>query len=157
MRLMAARVGPTGSVTGVDVDDGLRGDAVVIADVETAETVPGAPFDLVSARLLLLHMSDPATVLRRPWSWVAPGGVLVIQDFDLASSDMPDLESTQESHRVVLCTFETAGRDRERLRPSRTTRCASSSGARPARATFRRRPRPRTWRCGSARGAGRSR
>ena len=113
MRLLADRAGPSGSVVGVDLDpDAGDGEhPVLVADVEHEATIAGAPFDVVFARLLLLHVADPAAVLRRLWTWVAPGGALVVQDFDLASSKMPPLESTQEFHRVVLNTFAAAGTD----------------------------------------------
>jgi SAM-dependent methyltransferase len=126
MRLMAERVGPEGTVCGIDVDEALSATAldalhaeghrnctIEYADVERGDSVPGAPFDLVFARLLLLHVHDKAGVLRRLWDWVAPGGVLVVQDYDLATLSMPALPSTQEVKRVVIETFSAARLDLE--------------------------------------------
>src|SRR6478609_9029756 len=95
MRLMGEMVGPTGEVTGVDVDARLGQTAAaaltiagasryrfIPADV-TREAVPGAPFDLVFARLLLLHMPDPVAVVRRLGAMLRPGGRLVLMDYDM--------------------------------------------------------------------------
>jgi ubiquinone/menaquinone biosynthesis C-methylase UbiE len=125
MRLLAERVGPGGEVVGVDVDAALGAqalDALHAAghrqcrfeplDVQTDAAMPGAPFDLVFARLLLLHVDDPVAVLRRLWDWVAPGGHLVVQDCDLlASYVVPEFALVEEFRRVALDTFRAAGRD----------------------------------------------
>ena len=125
MRLMAQRVGPNGHVCGIDVDEVLGAQALAglhaaghhqcifaAADVEHAERVPGGPFDLVFARLLLFHLADPVATLRRLWAWVAPGGHLVVQDFDLRTVDVaPPLDSVQEFTRVVPAAFAGAGCD----------------------------------------------
>jgi SAM-dependent methyltransferase len=126
MRLMAERVGPTGAVTGIDVDPALGAEAIEMLhaaghrncrfeaiDVERDGSIAGGPFDLVFARLLLLHVDDPAAVLRHLWSWVAPGGRLVLQDYDLRSGGeaVPELATVEEFRRVVIETFRAAGRD----------------------------------------------
>ena len=89
MRQLAQRVGPAGEVVGVDVDAALGAQSVDLlhaaghrqcsfapVDLERRDPIPGAPFDLVYARLLLFHVSDPVAVLRRLWDAVAPGGHL---------------------------------------------------------------------------------
>jgi SAM-dependent methyltransferase len=125
MRLMAERVGPTGQVVGLDTDadlgrtavDGLRAAghrqcSFVQADAERTDAVQDGGFDLVFGRLILLHLSDPVAVLRRMWRWTAPGGHLVIQDYDLRSVDVyPTLAVVEEWKRVFLGTFTAAGRD----------------------------------------------
>ncbi len=125
MRLMAERVGPGGHVTGIDIDATLGAQAIDMLhaaghrqctfeaiDAETDETIPGAPFDLVFARLLLLYTDDPAATLRRLWAWVAPGGRLVVQDYDLVMSEVaPALATVDEFRRVVLDVFRHGGRD----------------------------------------------
>ena len=47
--------------------------------------IPGAPYDLVYARLVLFHLPERVAVLGRLWDAVAPGGHLVVQDYDLAA------------------------------------------------------------------------
>ena len=125
MRLMAQRVGPTGHVLGVDVDAALGHQALdmlhgaghphcafAAVDLEAGEPIPGAPFDLVYARLLLFHVADPVAVLRRLWDAVAPGGVLAVHDYDLRTTDvLPDLEEMRECRRIVFGAFTGAGRD----------------------------------------------
>jgi SAM-dependent methyltransferase len=125
MRLMAERVGPSGSVTGIDVDAALGAAAVAMlhahghrqcqfahGDVTTDGAVAGERFDLVYARLLLYHVPERVAVLRRLWEAVAPGGRLVIQDYDVRSADVvPPLETVEEFKRVVVATFSAAGCD----------------------------------------------
>ncbi len=125
MRLMAERVGPGGEVTGIDVDAPLGAQALAMlhgaghlycrfeaVDVENGAAVPGAPFDLVFARFLLLHVDDPVAVLGRLWDWVAPGGRLVLQDYDLLTGEVvPEIASVEEFRKVALGTFWHAGRD----------------------------------------------
>ncbi|MEU4423040.1 methyltransferase domain-containing protein [Actinoplanes sp. NPDC024001] len=124
MRLMAERTGPGGTVTGMDVDATLGTAAVrmlhdaghrqcrfVAGDAIRDEPPPGG-YDLVFARLLLMHVTDPVTVLRRMWEWTAPGGHLVVQDYDLRTVGVyPDLPLVDEWRRVFLGTFTTAGRE----------------------------------------------
>nr|WP_221382302.1 class I SAM-dependent methyltransferase [Actinoplanes polyasparticus] len=113
MDLMVAR---GGVVTGIDVDVSL-GAAVdgtfVRADVERDDdAVPAGGFDLVFGRLILLHVADPVAVLRRMWRWVAPGGVLVVQDYDMRTVDSyPPLSVVDEWRRVFLGAYAAAGRD----------------------------------------------
>ena len=99
MRLMAQRVGTSGQVTGVDVDAPLGAQAMAMlhdaghrqcdfarVDLTAGEPVPGAPFELVYARLLLYHLPQRVTVLKRLWDAVAPGGHLLVQDYDMRSA-----------------------------------------------------------------------
>jgi ubiquinone/menaquinone biosynthesis C-methylase UbiE len=125
MRLMARRVGAAGRVTGVDVDASLGGQAVAMLhdaghrqcefaqiDVTDGEAIPGAPFDLVYARLLLYHLPERVDVLRTLWDAVAPGGHLLVQDYDVRSmSVLPALESLEEFRRVLVDAFSAAGCD----------------------------------------------
>jgi ubiquinone/menaquinone biosynthesis C-methylase UbiE len=125
MRLLAQRVGPAGHVTGIDVDAPLGAQALSMlraaghhqcafeaADVERPTRIAGAPFDLVYARLLLFHVSDPVAVLRRLWDWVAPGGHLIVQDYDLRSiAVVPALDTIDEFERVAIGAFSDAGCD----------------------------------------------
>lgn len=125
MRLMAQRVGPAGHVTGIDVDDVLGAQAMVrlqsaghrqcrfvALDVTADEPVPGAPFDLVYARLLLYHLPERVRVLRRLWEAVAAGGHLVIQEYDLRTVGvLPPLDSIEELRRVLIEAFTAAGCD----------------------------------------------
>jgi len=125
MRLLARRVGPGGRVLGVDADSSIGALAVEMLhgsghrhcafhahDLTADEPVPGAPFDLVYARLLLFHLPQRVAVLARLWDAVAPGGHLVVQDYDIrAISVLPDLASLSELGRVITDAFGAAGAD----------------------------------------------
>ncbi|HVN11558.1 MAG TPA: methyltransferase domain-containing protein [Kineosporiaceae bacterium] len=125
MKLMADRVGPAGRVLGIDVDgvvadttltalrgEGYRQCEVRIHDLIDPGPVPGGPFDLVYARLLLFHLPQRVAVLRRLWDAVAPGGHLLVQDYDLRSiAALPDLVSVDEGSRVVVAAMTAAGCD----------------------------------------------
>jgi SAM-dependent methyltransferase len=108
MRLMAGYVGSSGRVMGLDADAAIGTEAVSAlhgvgfaqcsfrqADLTVTEHVEEAPFDLVFARLLLFHMRNPADALRRLYSWVKPGGRIVIQDYDTTAVD------TEPRHEVI--------------------------------------------------------
>jgi trans-aconitate methyltransferase len=125
MRAMAERVGPTGRVLGIDADESLGALALAMLhdaghrqctfsaqDLTADEPIPGAPFDLVYARLLLFHLPQRVHVLARLWQSVAPGGYLLVQDYDLRSvSTLPELDSVAEVGRVITGAFGAAGAD----------------------------------------------
>src|ERR1700722_13395901 len=106
MRLMAERVGATGHVLGVDVDAALGAMTLAmlhdaghrqcrfqVQDLGSGEQIPGTPFDLVYARLLLFHLPRRVEVLARLWDAVAPGGYLLVQDYELRGiSTLPQLD-----------------------------------------------------------------
>jgi ubiquinone/menaquinone biosynthesis C-methylase UbiE len=108
MRLMAGYVGSTGAVLGLDTDANIGAEAISAlhgagfmqcrfcrADLAATAHIDGAPFDLVFARLLLFHLRNPTEALRRLYSWVKPGGRIVIQDYDTTAID------TEPRHAVV--------------------------------------------------------
>jgi trans-aconitate methyltransferase len=125
MRLLADRVGPNGSVTGIDVDAALGVTALGVLhsaghrhcrfvphDVTAEEPIPGAPFDLVYARLLLFHLPQRVAVLSRLWDAVVPGGHLVVQDYDLRATEVvPSLASVDEAMRDLVGAFDALGCD----------------------------------------------
>jgi ubiquinone/menaquinone biosynthesis C-methylase UbiE len=125
MRLMAQRVGPSGWVTGIDADAPLGAQALaalqlaghrqctfVAADLTADEPVPGGPFDFVFARLLLFHLPERVEVLARLWDAVAPGGHLVVQDYDVRTVRVfPPLDSVEEFERFATAAFTAAGAD----------------------------------------------
>lgn len=86
---MAARVGHGGRVVATDIDcswlgePGPAGVTVLRHDV-TRDPVPGGPFDLIHARLLLVHLPARDEVAATLAGALAPGGWLVIEDADPA-------------------------------------------------------------------------
>jgi SAM-dependent methyltransferase len=125
MRTMAQRVGPTGRVLGIDADASLGTMALAMLqgaghrncsfraqDLAAGEPIPGAPFSLVYTRLLLFHLPQRVDVLRRLWDAVAPGGHLLVQDYDLRGiSTLPPSDWTGELLRVWDGAFGAAGAD----------------------------------------------
>jgi ubiquinone/menaquinone biosynthesis C-methylase UbiE len=91
---LAALVGLHGRAVGIDRDEG----AVALARRERPRcTVPAefrlgdalelaeeAAYDLVYARFLLTHLSDPLQALRRMAAAARPGGALLVEDIDFA-------------------------------------------------------------------------
>jgi SAM-dependent methyltransferase len=94
---IAARV-PDGAVVGIDADDtaleiarteanerGLQHVAFREADVtaDPPDDELGA-FDVVYARFLLTHLTDPAGTVRQLGARLASGGVLIVEDIDFS-------------------------------------------------------------------------
>jgi ubiquinone/menaquinone biosynthesis C-methylase UbiE len=125
LRLLAERVGPEGAVTGIDNDPVVAHEAtshvrattatqvrVVTADFRDLVEPPGGPCDLVTVRLVLMHLPDPVAALRQLFGWLRPGGALLVQEYDLRSLDMwPPISHWQEVIRVVSGTVEALGGD----------------------------------------------
>src|SRR5262252_6740527 len=125
MRAMAERVGPNGRVLGIDADPALGAMTLAMLhgaghrqcsfqaqDLTVGGPIPGAPFGLVYARLLLFHLPQRVDVLARLWDAVAPGGHLLVQDYDLRSiSTLPQLDWVGELMRVWAGAFGAVGAD----------------------------------------------
>ncbi|MEV0181410.1 methyltransferase domain-containing protein [Streptomyces sp. NPDC050625] len=86
---LAKKVGPTGKVVATDIDTTLLAAAgrppveVRVHDVGTEEP-PGEGFDLVHARLVLVHVPDRERALRSMVAALRPGGRLLVEDADPA-------------------------------------------------------------------------
>ncbi|NMO51463.1 methyltransferase domain-containing protein [Actinoplanes sp. TBRC 11911] len=89
-RLLSERVGPSGSVTAMDVDsrhlDTGRAVEIYRADIRDA-ALPPAHYDLIHARLVLMHLETRDKVLDRLVEALRPGGALVISDWDCTWQD----------------------------------------------------------------------
>jgi SAM-dependent methyltransferase len=97
-RTLASIVGPSGSVTGIDLhgaqleqagalcaQEGLSNTRFIEADA-TRTGLPRNTFDAAYCRFLLLHLPDPAACLKEMWAILRPGGLVVVEDGDLASA-----------------------------------------------------------------------
>ena len=125
MRLMADRVGPDGTVTGLEIDGQLGAQALaglkaegganfqlVEADVLATDTVPGAPFDLTYCRLFLMHMQEPVVALEKMHAWTKPGGVVAAQEFDFGAIAVePICPAMAEFNRLFEGVFRGHGRN----------------------------------------------
>lgn len=83
---LAARVGPSGRVLATDIDTSwlpadLSGVDVRRHDIGS-DPAPDGSFDLVHARLVLVHVTARATALATMVSALRPGGWLVLEDAD---------------------------------------------------------------------------
>lgn len=85
-RAMADRVGPTGTVVATDLDTGRIRDTtglqVRVHDVRSEPAPAEGPFDLIHARLVLMHLPEREQVLTALTAALKPGGWLLVEDFD---------------------------------------------------------------------------
>jgi SAM-dependent methyltransferase len=87
---LADRVGPAGRVVATDIDtswaSGTAGGAVEVLrhDVGRDEPPAGGGFDLVHARLVLVHVTGRERALRTMANALRPGGWLLVEDADPA-------------------------------------------------------------------------
>lgn len=86
---------PDAEVTGIDIDPGARENApehlrehIVIGDV--LETQFDAKFDIVTMEMVIKHLPDPATFLRRCADLLVPGGVLMVSTPNIDSKPAID-------------------------------------------------------------------
>ncbi|GAB3489107.1 methyltransferase domain-containing protein [Nocardiopsis coralliicola] len=80
-RWLARRVGPSGRVIAADLvlDHLAPGPDVEVRQHDIGDGVPaGGPFDLIHARLLLMHLGRREEIVRQLVAALAPGGRLVI-------------------------------------------------------------------------------
>jgi SAM-dependent methyltransferase len=99
-RWMVDQVGPTGRVLATDLNPRHiatdEGYAVLRHNLAT-EPVPEGPWDVIHARLVLMHIPERREILPRLAAALAPGGALVVEDFHTALTDLvlaaPDPES----------------------------------------------------------------
>ena len=125
MRLMADRVGPSGRVVGIDVDaevgtemlamlrsEGYQQCAFLAGNVQDLEQIETGSFDLVFARLLLLHLNEPVLALRKMYSRVKPGGRIVVQEYYFPTMDSyPAAEALLEFKTVFFGVYDKEGRE----------------------------------------------
>ncbi|WP_181764912.1 class I SAM-dependent methyltransferase [Streptomyces albidus (ex Kaewkla and Franco 2022)] len=86
---LAERVGPSGRVLATDIDvswteAAAAGGAEVLRHDVALDEPPAGPFDLIHARLVLVHVADRDAALRSMIGALRPGGRLLIEDADPA-------------------------------------------------------------------------
>ncbi|MEV4441535.1 methyltransferase domain-containing protein [Streptomyces sp. NPDC049577] len=86
---LADRVGPGGRVVATDIDISWAGPAAggvveVLRHDVGRDAPPGDGFDLVHARLVLVHVADRERALRAMAESLRPGGWLLVEDADPA-------------------------------------------------------------------------
>jgi SAM-dependent methyltransferase len=95
---LAGRVGASGHVLATDIDTSWAGDAAALGNVEVRrhdvalDPPPEGPFDLVHARLVLVHLPERDRALANMFSVLRPGGRLLVEDADPALQPLSCLE-----------------------------------------------------------------
>ena len=122
---MASQVGPTGSVTSIDLS------AEQLAEAQRAATalgienlitflqrsasdtgLPSESFDIVFCRFLLCHLTDPLGALKEMHRVLKPGGAIVCQDIDLATVySLPESDAVNRSVQASIATGQKLGAD----------------------------------------------
>ena len=120
-RWLADRVGPTGHVLVTDIDtrflEPLKDSGVEVRRHNIVTDPPlEAAFDLVHARLVLMHLPQRELALERMVSVLKPGGWLLVEEYDTASMEPDPVISPGEvflkAHRAMLKFFDDGGVDR---------------------------------------------
>jgi SAM-dependent methyltransferase len=89
-RMLAERVGDSGSVLATDLDprllEPLAGGSIEVRRHDIlADPLPEASFDLAHARLVLMHLPSRLEALRRMAAAIRPGGWLAVLDVDFTT------------------------------------------------------------------------
>ncbi|WP_405840237.1 class I SAM-dependent methyltransferase [Streptomyces sp. NBC_01518] len=118
---LGERVGPEGEVAVTDIDPARAASRPTAANVRvlrhdiTHDPLPGDGFDLVHARLVLLHLPERLRVLELLAGALRPGGWLVLEDFDcgwipvLAAPDDNAVLLFERLHASLMALLERAG------------------------------------------------
>jgi SAM-dependent methyltransferase len=98
VRWLAGRVGPAGRVLATDIDvswtKAAAADNVTIERHDVAADPPPAlTFDLVHARLVLVHVAERERALRQMIGTLRPGGWLLVEDADPALQPLACLDA----------------------------------------------------------------
>ena len=120
---LARRVGPTGKAVGADIDetklDLCRADAqnhnisnVEFRMIDIREHPTQPEFDVVHARFLLTHLSNPAAAVTAFYVHLKPRGVVIVQDIDFNGHFVyPDSRAFRRFHELYCRAVRKRGGD----------------------------------------------
>jgi SAM-dependent methyltransferase len=124
LELLSSRVGPKGSVIGVELSDYAvqlareflserRIDNVEVRQGNAAETgLPRESFDLATARLVLVNVPEPEKIVYEMTALVKPGGVVALHEADwIAHVCDPPLPAWDRLRQVLDNYAEAKGMD----------------------------------------------
>jgi SAM-dependent methyltransferase len=99
LRHLSGRVGPAGRVVATDInlswaEGAAKPNVEVLEHDVAADAPPTGPFDLVHARLVLVHVPARDAALANMAGSLRPGGVLLVEDADPALQPLSCLEET---------------------------------------------------------------
>ena len=112
-RWMADQVGAAGRVLAVDLDPrwcqrGDRSQLEVRALDLVAQPIPPGPWDVIHERLVLQHIPQRLGVLGRLVEALAPGGVLLVEDFD--TGEVRTIDRAGPNHELIMRVAEAFNR-----------------------------------------------
>jgi SAM-dependent methyltransferase len=114
---LAERVAPGGSVLAVDLEthwlERLRSAVIDVRALDiTTDKLPSDTFDLVLARMLLLHLPDPAEACRQLLATARSDATLVVQDADFTAVALDDASALEaEGLRTMTDMMRASGVD----------------------------------------------
>ena len=124
LELLSSRVGPTGSVVGVELSDHAvqlareflserQIENVEVRQGNAAETgLPRESFDLATARLVLVNIPEPEKIVSEMAALVRPGGVVALHEADwIAHVCDPPLPAWDRLRQVLDNYAESKGMD----------------------------------------------
>jgi ubiquinone/menaquinone biosynthesis C-methylase UbiE len=118
--IAATLVGPSGTVLGVDcaakaVEVAIRRaksarmPRICFRIADLCELHPADSFDALIGRFVLMHLHEPATVLRRLAGYVRPGGIVAFQELDIsAGRAVPECGLFAKCRRWIIETYSRA-------------------------------------------------
>ncbi len=121
--LVADLVGPSGSVLGIDASADMlevariRAQTAGLAHVsfqsaDLRSLTLDLQFDALVGRFILMHLPEPAAVLRQLVQAVRPSGIVVFQEYDLSSfadAYYPPSSLWEQTWRLSTLAFQRAG------------------------------------------------
>jgi SAM-dependent methyltransferase len=113
-RMLCDRVGPAGRVAAVDLDprflEEMEADNLDVyrRNVLTDE-LPGDTYDLVHARMLLMHLPTREKFVEEMASVLRPGGWLLVEDMDVFPFETMGEGAFGDLWNVAIRCFEAAG------------------------------------------------
>jgi SAM-dependent methyltransferase len=116
VRWLGQSVGPTGRVLATDIDPRFLEEVDEPAvEVRRHDIVRDAPpdetFDLIQVRLLLIHLPEREAVLERLFSLLAPGGRILVEEYDLSFAERSPDEAWAQSVRPAIAALKQMGAD----------------------------------------------
>jgi ubiquinone/menaquinone biosynthesis C-methylase UbiE len=120
-RWLAERVAPTGTVLATDLDltripEGSPSNLAFVRHDVVHDPIPTGEYDLVHARLVLVHLPEREEVIRGLVGSLRPGGTVLIEDFDYVIQDgwvptAPDDQLYRRVHRALQDLLHRRGAD----------------------------------------------
>lgn len=122
---IAKVVGPKGHVYAMDISEeqinttkihltnaGYQNVSYMVGDIDACDTSDLDKADIVHCRFLLMHVKNPADVLRRMANLLKPGGVLCVQESSMNSLvDTCGNEAVGQFHQLLIKYGQQRGND----------------------------------------------